>query len=119
MLKFIVDTQLPPSLSQKLILDGFDSIHTTSFENGHLMNDKTIRHIAVTENRIVITKDTDFLDYFILRGAPPQVLLIELGNISNSRLFAIFNSNIEQIKKLFEKEKVSLVLLQKNNAFAY
>ena len=119
MLKFIVDTQLPPSLSRRLLDYGYDSIHTTNFESGHLLNDKTIRQIVVAESRIVITKDVDFLDYFILRGAPPKVLLLELGNISISKLFAIFDGNIKQIKKLFEFENVSLVLLQQDKVFAY
>ena len=67
MLKFIVDTQLPPSLVLKLLKAGLDAVHTTNDPNGHLMNDKKIRQIAVAEERIIITKDSDFYDYFILK----------------------------------------------------
>lgn len=37
MLKFIVDTQLPPKLSELLTTLGFDAIHTTFFPAGHLL----------------------------------------------------------------------------------
>jgi predicted nuclease of predicted toxin-antitoxin system len=119
MLKFIVDTQLPPSLSLKFLKAGFDAVHTTNYINGHLMNDKEIRRIAVAENRIIVTKDSDFFDYFILRGAPPKVLLLEIGNISNSQLFSIIDTNITKIKNLFEKENTSLIILQEKKAVAY
>jgi predicted nuclease of predicted toxin-antitoxin system len=119
MLKFIVDTQLPPSLATKFLKGGFDAVHTTYFENGHLMNDKMIRKIAVDENRIIVTKDSDFFDHFILRGAPPKVMLLELGNISNAKLFSIIDANIIRIKNLFEIENTSLVVLYESAIFSY
>lgn len=121
MLKFIVDTQLPPSLALKLRMygTGADAVHTTNYANGHLMNDKEIRKIAVAENRIIITKDSDFFDYFILKGIPPKILLLELGNISNVRLFAIIDANISEIINLFENKNASLIMVQENKAVAY
>lgn len=119
MLKFIVDTQLPPSLASKLLKAGLDAVHTTNYPNGHLMNDKEIRKVAVAENRIIISKDSDFYDYFILKGIPPKILLIELGNISNAQLFSIINTNISEIVNLFENKNASLVMLQEKKAVAY
>ena len=46
---------------------GFETIHTSNFENRHLLNDKKIREIAIAENRIIITKDSDFFDYLTAR----------------------------------------------------
>ncbi|MCB1160994.1 MAG: DUF5615 family PIN-like protein [Leptospiraceae bacterium] len=39
--------------------------------------------IAKDQDRIIATKDNDFLDNFLVNGAPPKVLFIQLGNISN------------------------------------
>jgi predicted nuclease of predicted toxin-antitoxin system len=55
MIRFLVDTQLPPKLASYLVSKGFDSIHTTFFKNGHLLQDKEISEIAINENRIIIT----------------------------------------------------------------
>jgi predicted nuclease of predicted toxin-antitoxin system len=103
MLRFIIDTQLPPKLAKFLRDKGFPTIHTTYFPNGHLLDDKGIIEIAVRENRIIITKDSDFLDNFLLNGVPPKVLMLQFGNVSNAELIALFDREIGQIGQLFSK----------------
>ncbi len=53
MLKFIIDTQLPPKLAHKLNFLGAEAIHTTYFPEGHLLDDAEIREIA---NTVITTK---------------------------------------------------------------
>ena len=65
-MKFIVDAQLPKLLSDLLNNRGFDSIHTLDLPNKNSTSDKEITEIAFNEKRIVITKDNDFLESFIL-----------------------------------------------------
>ena len=79
MFRFLIDTQLPPLLAAYLTTKGFDAIHTTFFENGHLLKDAEISIIAITENRIIITKDGDFLDRYTIYGAPPKVYYFNWG----------------------------------------
>lgn len=45
-MKFIVDTQLPPKLAYYLTEKGYDSVHTTFFPDGHLLDDSEIVVIA-------------------------------------------------------------------------
>jgi predicted nuclease of predicted toxin-antitoxin system len=118
MAQFIIDTQLPPKLAGFLRQKGFDAIHTTHFKEGHLLKDKEIIEISIRESRIIITKDKDFLDQYILKGAPPKVLLLETGNMSNRDLFALMDEMLEQIVDLFEMNH-NLVILQINNIIAY
>ncbi|MEO6038896.1 MAG: DUF5615 family PIN-like protein [Saprospiraceae bacterium] len=101
MLQFLVDTQLPPRLASLLTSFGYDAIHTTFFPNGHLLSDRAIIQIAIAEQRIIVSKDSDFLDNFLLRGVPPQVLLLQFGNISNTDLALLFNANREVIDNFF------------------
>ncbi|QHT66627.1 hypothetical protein GXP67_08145 [Rhodocytophaga rosea] len=118
MLKFIIDTQLPPILADFLKQNGFDAIHTTFFTDGHLLQDKEIIEIALTESRIIITKDNDFIDNFLLKGAPPKVLLLALGNIKNKDLLRIFDIYMQTINLLLQ-DKASLVILQPGNIISY
>jgi len=90
--KFIIDTQLPPRLSRFLRLKGFDSVHTTHYEKGHLLKDVEITEIAINENRVIITKDADFSDNYFLKGAPPKILLLKFGNIGNQDLINYFEN---------------------------
>ena len=118
MLKFIVDTQLPSSLAELLCSFDTDAIHTTSFPEGHLLDDKRILAIAIKENRIIVTKDTDFFEYFLLKGAPPKVLLIEFGNIKNSDLFKLFELHFKKIVDMLNKQ-ADLIVMQRDNIIAY
>ena len=56
-MKFIVDAQLPKSLSDFLSAKGYDSIHTLDLESKNSANDFEIIKISKRDIRIVITKD--------------------------------------------------------------
>jgi len=112
-LRFIVDTQLPPSLTNFFKRRGFDAIHVMNCPNGALTSDKEIIDIATEEIRIIITKDSDFMDYYFLKGYPPAVLLLQLGNIKNQELFFLLDKHIEQIKSLFANQ-TKFLIVQRN-----
>jgi len=114
---FIVDTQLPPSLAVYLTVKGFDSVHTTFYTDGHLLQDNEIIDKAINENRIIITKDSDFLDNYILRGSPPKVIIIQLGKISNKELFSYFDKNLNKTISLLKTN--NLVIMSKTNIIGY
>jgi len=82
-MRFIIDAQLPFALSKYLEQKGFDVIHTDDLPNREYTTDNEIREISVKENRIVITKDADFLDLFYVNSIPPKLLLVSIGNIKN------------------------------------
>jgi predicted nuclease of predicted toxin-antitoxin system len=94
---------LPPKLAKYLRDKGFPAVHTTYFPNGHLFDDTVIIEIAIRDNQIIITKDSDFLDNFLLNGVPPKVLMLQFGNISNSELQALFDQYIDQIAITFSE----------------
>jgi len=90
--KFLVDAQLPRHLVRQLTAAGHDAVHTFDLPAGNRTPDDMIVALADTENRVVITKDRDFVTRFLLRGQPRKLLLVSTGNISNdalSRLLAI------------------------------
>ena len=79
------------------------AVHTTYYSSGHLLNDNQIIQIAIENEQIIITKDSDFLDNYLLNGSPPKVLLLEFGNIRNSVLKRLFEENLPTIIQLFEE----------------
>ena len=99
-MKFLIDAHLPKSLSDFLQLKGHDSIHTIELLDGNRTSDLTILDISKKENRIVISKDSDFLETFLLTGLPEKLILIKTGNIRNVDLLAIFDNNIDKICSL-------------------
>ena len=102
-MKFIVDAQLPIRLSYLLKSLGHDSIHTKELLLRNATPDSEINIISLKEQRIVITKDTDFWDSFYVSQEPYKLLLITTGNVSNKELEAILLRNLEQLTELFIK----------------
>jgi predicted nuclease of predicted toxin-antitoxin system len=100
-MKFIIDAQLPLALSKYLKGRGFDVIHTDDLPKKEFTTDTEIREISVRESRILITKDSDFLDSFYVKGIPHKLLLESTGNIKNKALLSLFDSNIEKLNELF------------------
>lgn len=100
-MKFIIDAQLPFTLSKLLKDKGHDVIHTDDLPNKERTSDNEIRQTAQQENRIVITKDLDFLISFYVYNDPARLLLITTGNIKNEKLFDMIRNNLERIEELF------------------
>ncbi|MCB0619591.1 MAG: DUF5615 family PIN-like protein [Saprospiraceae bacterium] len=102
-MKFIVDTQLPPKLASFLESKGHDCIHTIHFKDGHLLQDTEIIIIALEQGRTIVSKDSDFSDHFYLKGAPPKILLLQFGNISNNELIEFFEKYLDVVISAFER----------------
>ena len=102
-MKFIVDAQLPRRLARELVAAGHDAVHTLDLPAENQTQDKEIIALAIRENRIVVTKDNDFVTSFLLQGTPPKLLLISTGNISNGDLSNLLAANLTTLEKAFAK----------------
>ena len=102
-MKFVVDAQLPRRLARELAAAGHDAVHTLDFPAANRTPDKEIAALAIRENRIVVTKDNDFVASFLFLGVPPKLLLISTGNISNDQLSKLLESNLATLENAFSK----------------
>ena len=96
-MKFLVDAQLPKRLSRQLNEAGHDAIHTLDLPLKNLTSDTTIISLADHENRVIITKDADFVNNYWFSYKPNRLLLIATGNISNLELESLISSNLSTI----------------------
>ena len=103
-MKFIVDAQLPKRLCKVINELDNDCIHTLDLANKNRTVDNKIIAIALEEERIVITKDHDFLQSHLLKKMPPKLLLISTGNLHNKTLLQLFRSNLDLIGNLFQQK---------------
>lgn len=105
-MKFIVDAQLPFRLSSFLRKEGFDVIHTSDLPNQNFTKDNLIIKIAEEQSRIVVTKDSDFFEHYLVHGKPEKILMITTGNIVNKELIALFQTNLPQLLSLLLENQV-------------
>jgi predicted nuclease of predicted toxin-antitoxin system len=80
-MNFLVDAQLPRRMTAWLAAAGCNAIHTLDLPDANRTTDEQINDVADQEQRVVITKDADFVDSHLLRRRPPKLLLISTGNI--------------------------------------
>jgi len=101
-MKFLVDAHLPRRLALAINSAGHDAVHTLDLPDGNRTTDKQINTISEEEQRVVITKDADFVSSFVLSGQPYKLLLISTGNITNAKLEALVLPNLTTIAEVLE-----------------
>lgn len=102
-MNFLVDAQLPRRLANRLRESGHAATHTLDLPRQNRTTDNEINEISVRGQYVVITKDADFVDAFLLSGKPYKLLLISTGNISNAELESLLLPQISAIAAAFEQ----------------
>lgn len=88
-MKFLLDAQLPPRLAIRLRSFGHECLHTRELPLGNRTPDSTISDLSLRDRLVVVTKDADFVNSFLLHKSPYKLLLISAGNLSNAELEAL------------------------------
>ena len=88
-MRFIIDAHLPKSPAKIFTELGHDAIHTSELPAGNATNDNDIISIA-TNDGIVVSKDEDFYQSFLLYGKPPQLIHVKVGNMRLKEVIGLF-----------------------------
>jgi predicted nuclease of predicted toxin-antitoxin system len=99
--KFLIDAQLPVRLAQWLTENHHDALHTLELPLSNRTPDNEVVAYALRDERIVITKDSDFVQTFLLTGQP-RLLFISTGNIGNPELESMLRRNLPAIESAFK-----------------
>ena len=100
-MKFLIDAQLPNRLAHDLTAAGHDTLHTLDLPLGNQTPDEDLAALAAHDQRILVTKDSDFVASFHVKRTPPQLLLVSTGNIDNETLRRLFLANIVSLEQAF------------------
>lgn len=85
---------------------GLDFIRTLDLPDANKSKDSDIIKLADKENRIVISKDSDFLESYLIHSKPKRLLLVTAGYIPNVRLLDIFDKNIQIIIEMLTRSNL-------------
>lgn len=107
-MRFLCDVHIPISLAKRLAEAGHDSQHVNRLPAKWHTSDRDIATLADQEERILITKDSDFRDSCILQGTPKKLIKVNLGNIPHTQLTSILLDNLERIATLDERKRFLL-----------
>jgi predicted nuclease of predicted toxin-antitoxin system len=98
-MRFLVDAQLPRRVAYRIADLGHDVCHTLDLKEGNHTSDTEISRLADSEDRIVVTKDSDFVNSHLLLRKRQRILLVTTGNISNKTLEKLL---LEHFDKLYD-----------------
>jgi predicted nuclease of predicted toxin-antitoxin system len=116
-MKFLLDAQLPPRLAARLRSAGYQALHTRDLILGNRTPDSTINELSQKEQLIVITKDADFVNSFVLHQVPYKLLLISTGNMSNTELEALLFRRLKEL--VIALTEYTFVELEFNNVIIH
>jgi predicted nuclease of predicted toxin-antitoxin system len=108
--KLLLDHNTSHKLCARLA-DLYPQSSHTRFLSFERASDPEIWFYARTHNFIIVTKDRDIAEFAVLKGPPPKVVWLRIGNCSTRAVEAVLRGNFEGISALAEHaERVVLEL---------
>jgi predicted nuclease of predicted toxin-antitoxin system len=95
-----LDAQLPPQLASWLSERyGVQALGLRELGMRDA-SDRAIYSAARTAGAVLLSKDVDFVDLVQTHGAPPQLIWVTCGNVSNRRLREVFEKTFTHALEL-------------------
>ena len=110
-MKLLVDQNLPPAAAIDLADLFPESIHVRSVGLASVA-DGLIWEFAREHGYVFITKDKDFANLSLARGAPPKVILIQTGNCSVEELLSLMRRNSLRFAEFDDDPHRALLVLR-------
>lgn len=108
-MKFLLDQHISFRLLRRLQERFPESKHVKDFDLTKA-DDEAVWQFAAENGFTIVSKDSDFMYRSLLRGHPPKVILIQIGNCPSSRILDVLLSN-EPVIKDFEVNPVESLLI--------
>lgn len=103
---FWIDAQLPPQLAEWLRVEfEFDALALREIGLRDA-DDRTIFDRARADNVILMSKDVDFVDLVSRFGAPPKLIWLTCGNVSNEALRSLLRSRLKLALTVLESDDI-------------
>lgn len=96
-MRFLLDENISWRLTRLLTTDFGDVLHVNQTALGESSEDGSIWQFALSDNRCIITNDEDFHALSAVRGYPPKIILLRMGNQSTANLAKVLLSKQEEI----------------------
>lgn len=109
-MRLLLDQNLSPRLVGRLatIYPGICHVSELGLASA---SDEEIWVAARQSGGLIVTKDSDFIDIQVLRGFPPKVLWLRLGNCSTSRIGTVLLAHVQDIQAFDEAPGAGLLTL--------
>jgi predicted nuclease of predicted toxin-antitoxin system len=109
-MKLFFDHNLSPRLVQRLA-DLYPDASHVALVGLERASDTAVWAYAQTNDFIIVTKDSDFNDLSVLRGFPPKVIWLQLGNCTTHDLETALRRNHKAIGDFASDPTVGVLVI--------
>ena len=109
-MKLLFDQNLPPRLVN-LLSDLFPNSSHVYHLGLDRVSDDELWHYARDNAFVLVTKDADFSDMSALKGFPPKVIWIRIGNCTTVQIEALLRSHFADIEEMKENPQSGILSL--------
>lgn len=109
-MKLLFDQNLSPSLVTRLgdVYPGSSHVFLLGLDRA---TDEGVWQFARDNGFTLVSKDADFSDLSLLRGYPPKVLWLRLGNCATAQVDALLRRHREAIEQMTSDPAVGILAL--------
>ena len=101
-MKLLFDANLSPGLVSALQGEYPESVHVDGLGLGSA-KDENVWSYAKENDFVVVSKDADFYEMSLVRGVPPKVIWIRIGNCTSQRISCLLRQHKDALEK-FRKD---------------
>lgn len=109
-LRFLLDENLSERLLLSLAPRFAASLHVRQLGLGGT-TDVHLWELAITEHCVLLTKDEDFVKLSVLRGPPPKVVWLNVGNAATTVITHLVLQNAAAIEAFAEHPELGFLAL--------
>ncbi len=109
-LKLLFDQNLSSLLVRSLADLYPDSAHVREL-GLHEADDETIWNYAAIHEFVIVSKDSDFHQLSFLRGHPPKVIWLRLGNAPTAAVAVLLRENFTVVQSFYDDLDVAFLAL--------
>ncbi len=110
-MKILVDNNLSHRLCS-LLRDSFENMKHVNELGLDKAEDLKIWVYAGENNFHILTKDSDFTNLVNLKGFPPKVIQLLIGNASTKQIYTLIKGEEQTIKDFLEDEEHAVLYLK-------
>ena len=109
-MRLLFDEQLSEALPD-LLSDVFPrSLHVRALA-GSGVSDERVWELAIEHGCLLVSKDEDFHRLSVLRGAPPKVVWIRLGNCRTEEVVALLRRHASDLQSFADQGEPNFLAL--------
>ncbi len=108
-MKLLLDENLSPRLIELLSEPYPESKHVQDVGLGEA-DDAQVWTYAKTHGFAIVSKDSDFADMSALKGWPPKVIWIRLGNCTTAAIDMVLRNSVQAVHRFGDGEAACLML---------